>query len=115
MPSAKVYVPDGVNIGDLADERIPGQLRLAVVGGGMIAENFYGPIIEELRALHNLTLIALVDPYSGEESADTHRCALYRDLDWMLDDMKPNGTIICTPTALHGEMAAAALRKDRVC
>ena len=111
MTGARVFAPEGVDMETLKTERIPGQLRLAIVGGGMIAEKFYGPIIEDLRALHNLTLVALVDPYSGDEFVKNHGCALYGDHNQMLDEMQPDGTIVCAPTVLHGKVAAAALGK----
>lgn len=111
MTSAKVYVPEGVDLEALKKERVPEQLRFAIAGGGMIASKFYGPIIEELKALYNITLVALVDPYIGQDFAQEHRCALYGDHEQMLDEMQPDATIISTPTALHGQMAASALKK----
>lgn len=78
------------------------KIRIAVAGAGMIGRRH----IELIQASADCELAAIVDPLPATAAfAETLGVPLYRDLDSLLADQRPDGVILATPNQLHVEGA----------
>jgi predicted dehydrogenase len=81
------------------------QVRIAVVGAGLIGQAHIKRVLEEPGA----TLAAIVDPSpQARELAGTTGTDWFADIETMLQSIKPDGVVIATPNQLHvaGGLAA---------
>jgi predicted dehydrogenase len=81
------------------------QVRIAVVGAGLIGQAHIKRVLEEPGA----TLAAIVDPSpQARELAGTTGTDWFADIETMLQSVKPDGVVIATPNQLHvaGGLAA---------
>lgn len=77
-----------------------GQVRIAVVGAGLIGRRH----IQEVVANDSALLAAIVDPGpAGLELAQEYRVPLYPSLTELLSRDKPDGIILATPNRMHVE------------
>jgi len=80
------------------------QVRLAVVGAGLIGRRH----IEIIQEEPSVSLVAIVDPAIEAQSiADRLDVPRFMDTDAMLRDTTPDGVIIATPNALHAPVGIA--------
>ena len=85
------------------------ELRIAVVGAGLIGQAHIKRIREEPAAM----LAAIVDPSSqARELADALQTEWFAEIEPMLRSVKPVGVVIATPNQLHvaGGLAAVEAR-----
>lgn len=87
-------------------------LRVAVVGAGLIALEEHVPA---WRAVPGCRVVALADPSSSalEEGERLGIARRVRDYRFLLDDPGVDVIDICAPTALHAEIALAALEAGK--
>jgi predicted dehydrogenase len=77
---------------------MPGPVRLAVAGAGLIGKRH----IEEIDASSAAQLAAVVDPFpAAREVADKFGVALYGSLAELFDTDRPDGVVLATPNQLH--------------
>ena len=80
------------------------QVRLAVVGAGLIGRRHIEIITEE----PSVSLVAIVDPaIEAQALADRLDVPRFTDTDAMLCDTTPDGVVIATPNALHAPVGIA--------
>ncbi|GCE49747.1 putative dehydrogenase [Thermosporothrix hazakensis] len=83
-------------------------LRFGIIGCGVI-----GPVhADALATIPGTKLVAVCDLNTerAQKLADKHQATPYQDMQTMLSTEKPDVVCICTPSGLHAEHAAAALR-----
>ena len=80
-------------------QRDPGHLtRLAIVGFGLIGQRH----AEAIKTAPRVELAAVVEPEgSASRAAVDSSIAIFADISQMLEDAKPDGVIIASPTTLH--------------
>ncbi|MEK9606953.1 MAG: Gfo/Idh/MocA family oxidoreductase, partial [Gammaproteobacteria bacterium] len=72
--------------------------RLAIVGFGLIGQRH----AEAIKAAPRVELMAIVEPEgSASRDAVDPSVAVFADVTQMLEDAKPDGVIIASPTTLH--------------
>jgi predicted dehydrogenase len=77
---------------------MPGPVRLAVAGAGLIGRRH----IEEITTSGTAQLAAIVDPFpAAREVADKFRVPLYGSLAELFAADRPDGVILATPNQLH--------------
>src|SRR6266702_3177092 len=82
------------------------QLRFGIVGCGVI-----GPVhAEAIASLPDTQLVSVVDlnPEKAQKLASQYGAIPYTHLQHMLDTVRVDVVIICTPSGLHGELASIA-------
>jgi predicted dehydrogenase len=86
------------------------RVRVAIIGGGLIAQ------AEHLPRLHRLTsrfdLVALVEPRAGVREALARRYGIgrsYADVAGMVADGGVDAAVICTPAFAHADLVVACL------
>lgn len=78
------------------------QIKLAVAGAGLIGRRH----IELIQASERCRLSAIVDPGpAAKEIAEAAGVPLYRTLDQLFGDCRPDGVILATPNHLHVDQA----------
>lgn len=83
------------------------KVRIAVAGAGLIGRR-HAELIHESK---DCELSALVDPAAGtSEFAEQLGVPLYRTLNDLFSHARPDGVIIATPNALHGEQGLECVR-----
>ncbi|MFG3257177.1 Gfo/Idh/MocA family protein [Streptomyces sp. NPDC048172] len=88
-------------------------LRTAVVGTGGIARGSHLPALRTLAAEGGTELVAAVDVDADAVRAFADESGIpyaSTDLDAMLDEVRPDLVVLCTPPAVHREQSVAALR-----
>lgn len=82
------------------------ELRIAVVGAGLIGRRHIG----EIRKSRSCALASVVDVAPGAASvAREAGVPLFRSLEAMLAQDRPDGVILATPNALHAEQGLACV------
>jgi predicted dehydrogenase len=84
-------------------------IRLGIIGCGHAADQLHLPA---LRTLDSVRAVALADQDESRLSAVAVRsniAARYRDYRALLDDNAVDAVCVCVPTAMHAEVALAAL------
>jgi predicted dehydrogenase len=85
------------------------RVRIAVAGAGLIGKRH----IEELDASEAADLAAVVDPFpAGAELAEKYGVARYASLADLFAAGRPDGMILATPNALHGEGGLECVAAD---
>lgn len=75
-------------------------IRLAIVGAGLVGQRHAHVITK----LDNTELVAIVDTAdAGLDFANNLTIPTFSSLQQMLESVKPEGVVICTPTTLHIE------------
>ncbi|WP_435136198.1 Gfo/Idh/MocA family protein [Actinacidiphila sp. bgisy144] len=88
-------------------------LRTAVVGAGAIARGAHLPALAALADEGGVQVAAVVDVAEDAARAAAGQFAVpgaFTDVGAMLDQVRPDLVVLCTPPALHREQAIAALR-----
>ncbi|RII20554.1 putative oxidoreductase YcjS [Streptomyces sp. YIM 130001] len=88
-------------------------LRTAVVGTGGIARGSHLPALQELATEGEVEVVAAVDVNEDAVRAFAESAAIPfsgTDLDAMLEEVRPDLVVLCTPPAVHREQSVAALR-----
>lgn len=82
---------------------MPDTLKIAVAGAGLAGAQH----ITALRRAEGVTLAAVVDPgANGADAARRENTPHFQSLGEMLENTRPDGVVIATPTRLHPEGAA---------
>jgi UDP-N-acetyl-2-amino-2-deoxyglucuronate dehydrogenase len=85
------------------------KIRVAIVGCGRISKNHFGSI--EQHADH-LELVAVCDTSQSvlDAHSEQYKVPGFRKLDDMLDKVKPDLAVLCTPSGLHPSQAITVAR-----
>src|SRR5215212_9790299 len=85
------------------------QLRIAVIGAGLIGRTHIGVLRTEDP---EYVLAAVADPSpAAAEEARTLGYPLYGDVDEMLERAKPDGAIIAVPNQMHVRMGLKCIER----
>ena len=87
-----------------------GKLRVAVIGGGMIANSAHIPA---WQAQSGVELVGVTDNVVEAASATAKRHnipGIYSDMEKMLVELKPDVVSVCTPAGCHKAQVVAALQ-----
>ncbi|WP_328334256.1 MULTISPECIES: Gfo/Idh/MocA family protein [unclassified Streptomyces] len=88
-------------------------LRTAVVGTGSIARGSHLPALAILAGDGAVEIVAVLDVVEEAARAAAEEFAVpgvFTDLDTLLDEVRPDLVVLCTPPSLHREQAVAAVR-----
>jgi len=84
-------------------------INLVVVGAGLIGRRHIQLILESDRC----SLSSIVDPSpAAEEIAKQAGVPLYKSLESLLAEQRPDGVILATPNQLHAEQALQCIARD---
>jgi UDP-N-acetyl-2-amino-2-deoxyglucuronate dehydrogenase len=85
------------------------KMRIAIVGCGRISKNHFGSI--EQHAQH-FELVAVCDTNQAVvgEHAQQYKVPGFTSLEKMLDEVKPDLAVLCTPSGLHPSQAITVAR-----
>jgi predicted dehydrogenase len=87
-----------------------GRLRVAVIGGGLIAQAAHLPNLRRLSGLFET--VALVEPQAGVASEVASRFGVpyvYSDVSELLSAGGVDAALVCTPAATHADVTIACL------
>lgn len=84
-------------------------IRLAIVGAGALSTRRIYPNIGAAGAV--LAAVCDLDEEKARANAERFGGAVYADLGKMLDEVKPDGVIICTGPAGHADLPPVALER----
>jgi predicted dehydrogenase len=104
---ADVY---GIGYDEARAQRKP--LRLALFGGGGVAQSKYFPAVARLRTIWEpVEIVAVAEPdeTQGHKLEAIHGARWYRDAQSLLAEERIDGALVTCPDELHSELATAAL------
>jgi UDP-N-acetyl-2-amino-2-deoxyglucuronate dehydrogenase len=85
------------------------RIRVAVIGCGRIAANHFKSIAQYPDDLE-LVGVCDIDPEALQRSVAQHGIPGFARLDDLLESLKPDAVVLCTPSGLHPDQAVAAAR-----
>lgn len=87
------------------------KFKTAIVGTGLIANAAHLPAIEYMGDEYDVVAVADIRPEAAEETAAKYDIKkIYTDYRKLLDEVKPEVTIVATPNGSHMEISMAALQ-----
>lgn len=92
--------------------RSAGEIRVGVVGCGVIA---YWVYLRLLQKTNGLRLVAASDPdpAARDRAAGIARVPIVSDSSELIDNPNIDAVVVCAPTGLHAELAVAALERGK--